>query len=452
MAILVCALGLGRPSAAVASGDITPASETRRIATALRGAAEAGDVGAAEAVIREIMEILELPTLGPEFGLGAADADVPAIGLFEAEIPIIAKAFVEGRYTALEDLAQAWKASAIGFTSIGGEDFTSAGVERILRKVRLEAEAAPGDWGGFAIRLIDELGDREQYPFSLLGKERQGSQSPSEAEGGSVQAVVATMTRDAAQQLIGDLSHYAQSELGWDAKDLEEQLSSPQNMQQMMQGMLDQNMWGIAAPFLQAAQAQDPSLPSIQEIQSTMAMAAGMMGQATSGQMPGSEQLPPDAMRYAQASQSQLKASMAGDVGEIAKANDERALAAMELRVEEMRKTAVDVKAVAADDYGKGRPDAMRFIDIAAQAAAADAVRDVAEDDLESFEELFENREEERAAEEEQKQQRPAGMVIQLEDDDASKLALDPVQVWLISMDLIDAARPAVAKLGGVRR
>lgn len=478
-------LVLGGPRPVMAGGGVTPASEAKRLAEALYAAAAAARGGAGggasasaseaavrevEAIIREIMEALQVPTLGPNFGLDSAggaaspgfgevqvDEGAAAIGLFEVEIPIIAKAFVEGKYTALEDLVQAWKAGAIGFEAIGGAEFTSAGVEAVLRQVRQEAEASPDDWGGFVIRLVDELGDREQYAFSLLGEER-GGEKPKEAAGGSVQAVGATMARDAAQAMISGFANDAASEMGWDSQAMQAQLSSPQNMQQMMQGMLDQNMWSIAAPFLQAAQAQNPGLPSVQEIQNMMAQAAGMMSQAAAGQIPGGggagaaggQQLTPEMRQYMQAAVAQTEVAMSGDISGASAASDEMTRANMKMRVAQLQQAAVGEREDVADEYGD-EPDALRFVDLGARVAGVDAIRNTAEDDLESFEELLENREEERAADDEREQQTASKMVIQLEDEDTSKLMLDPVQIWLISMDLIDAARPGMGVSGGVR-
>lgn len=443
-------LVLGGPSFTVAQMDVTPAVEAERLAHALNSAAVAGDAAAAESVIKEIMDFIQVPTLGPDFGVGATGADVPPIGLFAAQITIVAKAFVEAKYTALDDLVQAWKAGAIGFTSIGGKDFTAAGVEAVLKKVRREAEDDPDDWGGFVIRLVDELGDREKYPFSLLGLERGTGGQTTQATAGSVQAIGATMAQEAAQAMISGYAQQSQSDMGWDSESLQAQLSSPENMQQMMQGMLDQNMWSIAAPFLEAAQGQNPNLPSAQEIQNMMAKAAEMMGQAAAGQVAGGGDTPPAVAQYMQASQGQIKAAISGDIGASGKANDEVVRANMKMRVAQMQQAAAEEKADVASERDD-EPDALRSCNLGVRIAGVDAIEDIAEDDLESMEELLENKEEERKAEEEQERQSTTRMVIQLEDEESSKLMLDPVQIWLISMDLIDAAKPVIGAQGGVR-
>ncbi|OPZ64374.1 MAG: hypothetical protein BWY85_01196 [Firmicutes bacterium ADurb.Bin506] len=383
--------------------------------------------------------------------------ELAAVGLFEVEIPMIARALVEGKYTALEDLVQAWKLEEIGFASIGGADFTSAGVEAVLRQVRQHAEAAPDDWSGFVIRLVDELGNREEYPFSLLDEDFAANKRR-EAAGGSVQAIGATMSRDAAQAMIGAFTDDAASELGWDSEAMQSQLSSPDSMQQIMQGMLDQNMWSIAAPFLQAATAQDPSLPSFDQIQGMMAQATAMMKQVQAGQIPGGGasgapggQPSPEMQQYMQASLGQAQAMMSGDISDQGAAYDELTRANMELRAAEARKAAEKERANAADDR-EDEPDALRMVGLGAKLASVENYRNIAEDDLESFEELLENKEEERAADDEQERLSASRMVIQLEDEETSKLMLDPIQIWLISMDLIDAVRPALGASGGAGR
>ncbi len=437
------ALVTGGFSHAVATGA-TPQGEAVRLARALHGATTAEE---AESVIREIMSTLSIPVLRPDMGLDWNDAEISVTGLFEAEITMLARAFVAGQYMSLEELVQSWKDSGIGFAVLPGEDYSSANVESVLRDVRRQAEALPGDWSGLVIRLIDALGDRDEYPFSLLGQADQ-DEGASRALAGSMQELAVTSAQEAAQAVMSAAVSEAQSDLGWDADAFESTISSDESMQQMMEGLLGGNMWDIVGPILQSSQAAGEDVPSADEIRSILGMAAEMTGAA--GQQAGAS-LTPEGAAAVQASQHRFEALQAGKISTAVETSEAETIASLRL----MASSASDGLENARSDYEddpERAVDASEAVGAAGRLVAANVGADVAQRNLESGEELIDSAERRRQAEQEGDEPPMAGLAISLDEKPMSRLVLDPVQVWLISMDLAEAARPDLSLLGGGAR
>jgi hypothetical protein len=427
-------------SHAVATGA-TPQGEAVRLARALHGATTAEEAGS---VIQEIMAALSIPVLRPDMGLDWNDAEMPVAGLFEAEIAMLARAFVAGKYMSLEELVQSWKDSGIGFAVLPGEAYTSANVESVLRDVRRRAEALPGDWSGLVIRLIDALGDRREYPFSLLGQAEQDEGAP-RALAGSMQELAVTSAQEAAQAMMSAAVSEAQSAPGWDADALESTISSEESMQQMMEGLLGGNMWDIVGPMLQSSQAAGEDIPSVDEIQSILGMAASMT--RTAGQQAGAS-LTPEAMAAVQASQHRFEALQAGKISTVVETSESETRASLRLMASSASDGLENARADYEDDPERA-VDAREAVGAARWLVAANVGADVAQRNLESGEELIDSAERRRQAEQEGDEPPMAGLAISLDEKPMSRLVLDPVQVWLISMDLAEAARPDLSLLGG---
>ncbi len=433
----------GGVSHAVAT-EATPQGEAARLARALNGATTAEE---AESVIREIMSTLSVPVLRPDMGLDWNNAKIPVAGLFEAEIAILARAFVAGKHMSLEELVQSWKDSGIGFAVLPGEDYTSANVESVLRDVRRQAEALPGDWSGLVIRLIDALGDRDEYPFSLLGQVEQDEGAP-RALAGSIQELAVTGAQEAAQAMTSTAVSEAQSDPGWDADAFESTISSKESMQQMMEGLMGGNMWDIVGPILQASQAAGEDIPSVDEIQSILGMVASMTRAA--GQQAGTS-LTPEAAAAVQASQHRFEALQAGKISAVMETGEAETRANLRL----MASLASDGLENSRSDYendSERAVDATAAVGAAGRLVAANVAVDVAQRNLESGEGLIDAAERRRQAEKEGEAPPTAALAISLDEKPMSRLVLDPVQVWLITMDVAGAVRPDPSLLGGGRR
>ena len=422
----------------------TPQGEAVRLARALHGATTAEE---AESVIREIMTALSIPVLRPDMGLDWDDAETPAAGLFEAEIAILARAFVAGSYMSLEELVQSWKDAGIGFEALPGEACTSANVESILRDVRRRAEGLPGDWSGLVIRLIDVLGDRDEYPFSLLGQAEQDEGAP-RALAGSMQELAVTKAQEIAQGTIGATVRDAQSEPGLDAAAFESTLSSKESMQQMVEGLMGGDIWDFMDPILQASQAAGEDTLSADEVRSILSMVASMT-HAASRQAGAS--LTPEAMASIQARQHHVEALQAGKLPAVTETGEAETRANLRLMASLASEGLENARADYENDPERA-VDARAAIGAAASLAGAHASADVAQRNLESGEELIDSAERRRQAEQEGEAPPMAGLAISLDEKPMSRLVLDPVQVWLISMDIAGAVRPDLSLLGGGRR
>ncbi len=95
--------------------------------------------------------------------------------LYEYQVDLMAKAFMRKQYTPLKLQVENWDLyREAGHFSPADTVITDDGeldsrkLEMILRNLRLQAEEEPDNSRWFLIRLFDALGDREEYPFDLL--------------------------------------------------------------------------------------------------------------------------------------------------------------------------------------------------------------------------------------------------------------------------------------------
>lgn len=121
-----------------------------------------------------VLDLLDIPVLnssGQAIGNGQGD-----LVLYEMEIQIVVDAYQKGVLIPLEDLVNMWK--VYGLLCWGRSDYTAENIEQALRDLRTIAEEHVDNPDGLTIKLIDELGARENEPFSLLGKT--GNTTPEE--------------------------------------------------------------------------------------------------------------------------------------------------------------------------------------------------------------------------------------------------------------------------------
>jgi hypothetical protein len=150
----LCATGgisVARPSALLV--------EARSLAAALM---LAPSDQAAEMAIERILVRLGVPILYGEEHPSAA----LGLGIFPVEITMAAQSFRNGTLLPLDDLADTWSQAGL---ECAGEPCTGAMVEAALRELRQRAEQDPDNEDWLLILLVDALGDRENAPFDLRG-------------------------------------------------------------------------------------------------------------------------------------------------------------------------------------------------------------------------------------------------------------------------------------------
>ncbi|MGI6132547.1 MAG: hypothetical protein ACOYES_11855, partial [Bacillota bacterium] len=199
---------------------------------------------------------------------------------------------------------------------------------------------------------------------------------------------------------------------------------------------------------LQSSQAAGEDIPSVDEIQSILGMAASMT--RTAGQQAGAS-LTPEAMAAVQASQHRFEALQAGKISTVVETSESETRASLRLMASSASDGLENARADYEDDPERAA-DAREAVGAASRLVAANVGADVAQRNLESGEELVDSAERRRQAEQEGDEPPMAGLAISLDEKPMSRLVLDPVQVWLISMDLAEAARPDLSLLGGGRR
>ena len=117
---------------------------------------------AAEMAIERILVRLGVPILyGDEHPSAAL-----GLGIFSVEITMAARSFRNGTLMPLDDLADTWSQAGL---ECAGEPCTGAMVEVALRDLRRRAEQDPDNEKWLLILVVDALGDRKNAPFDLLG-------------------------------------------------------------------------------------------------------------------------------------------------------------------------------------------------------------------------------------------------------------------------------------------
>lgn len=146
-----------------------PSEDAARIADELLAAQTIPET---EELIYEVLEILGIQ-VHDRVGniiLGGNQDFSDEFYLYDFQIFLLAQAFQEERYIPLNNVIQLWR--DLGLTVQEQTGLTARIdpeiIENSLRSLRLWTEENPEDPGGFIIRLIDNLGDREEHPFSLL--------------------------------------------------------------------------------------------------------------------------------------------------------------------------------------------------------------------------------------------------------------------------------------------
>jgi len=141
----------------------SPAKESERLAKALK---EARTQLEAEAVIYNILNRMGIGVynlqLRPRIvGNEQSNED---FYLFDYQVSIMANAFLNKTYITMNSFAQAMGLLGVPLPQEGNvtQPITPIELERLLRKARKWAEDNPKDHLGFPILLIDELGDRKE--------------------------------------------------------------------------------------------------------------------------------------------------------------------------------------------------------------------------------------------------------------------------------------------------
>ncbi len=156
--------------------DWDPVAKSQAVASQLLQAQRPDEV---EAILYDVLERIGL-------GVYTAEGEVIVVGnesdaddfyLYDFEVALLARAFLNEQYVALTSYAQQWQQYGIHIRPLDRpflvEAITAADVETALRKKRQYAQDNPDLHQGFVVRLIDELGDREIRPFDLLEDEEE---------------------------------------------------------------------------------------------------------------------------------------------------------------------------------------------------------------------------------------------------------------------------------------
>ncbi len=137
---------------------------------------EADNVHQVENAIHDILELIGIgvyDVYGMPIRIGNESSEDDFF-LYDFETRLLAESFLKGTYLSLEAVAESWQSMGIPIVPLGsqGTELVSAlEVEKGLRTLREAAEDNPESSEGFIVRLIDELGNREEFPFDLLDEE-----------------------------------------------------------------------------------------------------------------------------------------------------------------------------------------------------------------------------------------------------------------------------------------
>ncbi len=154
-------------------GTVDVNAEAERFARELL---EAHTPAQAETVVVRVLERVGIgvyDAIGNPVVVGNEEAP-DAFYLYDFEVRALATLVTRGRLVPLHDVV--YELQTFGIHTQPGDAPTplalsSAAVERALRALRAEAERDPTARDWFLILLIDALGDREEFPFSLLEEE-----------------------------------------------------------------------------------------------------------------------------------------------------------------------------------------------------------------------------------------------------------------------------------------
>ncbi len=161
---------VGLPGYLVSTADWDPVEEAERLAAVLL---EARTVFEVEEALNDILELIGIGVYdlhGTPIRVGN-ETSAEDFFLYGFETRLLAEGFLAERYLSLEAVVESWRSMGIPIVPLGqstSELVSTSEVERTLRGIRRTAEENPEHPAGFWIRLFDELGNRERYPFDLL--------------------------------------------------------------------------------------------------------------------------------------------------------------------------------------------------------------------------------------------------------------------------------------------
>lgn len=102
---------------------------------------------------------------------GFEDVDEDDFYLYDFQVRLLAESFHKGEYVPLEDVIALWQEAGLVVIAPDADaysDIDGVTVEKAMRRLRHWAEDNPDEQQGFLIRFIDHLADREEAPFDLL--------------------------------------------------------------------------------------------------------------------------------------------------------------------------------------------------------------------------------------------------------------------------------------------
>jgi hypothetical protein len=212
------------------AAPVTPATEAGRFSRALRAAAMSADV---QEVIVELLDSLGVPVCNAAGqSIGQHPRTSADLCVYEVEVRAVSRAFLGGTLTPLDTLAADWARE--GATCDGYEPCDGQAIEAILRQMREQAEMAPEDWQGYLIRLVDDLGQRTDRPFSLLGSVDPTCSTAASGAGIPTPSDGAAATASGLSSVFGDIARQAEEEGDAEVASMFRAMQSAGNLEQMM--------------------------------------------------------------------------------------------------------------------------------------------------------------------------------------------------------------------------
>ena len=209
-----------------------PVEESERLAEELL---EAGTVPEIEVLIYEVLKLMEVQIYD---GVGnvVQEGDqyfADEFYLYDFQVRLLARAFFEENYMPLNNVIQLWAEvglmmeDPLGYKTPVNPEL----IEGAIRSLREWAEENPQDPGGFIIRLIDCLGDREKHDFNLLEEveEEDSSEGPMGITG---------IMKESAREEMEELLEYEEEEL------------SEEEMELFLEGAMSGDIGSMLGAFL----------------------------------------------------------------------------------------------------------------------------------------------------------------------------------------------------------
>ncbi|GEM_PF-3468689 len=402
-----------------------PAEESERLAEELL---EAESVEEIETLIYETLGYIGVQVYD-EMGNVVQEGDpyfADEFYLYDFQVNLLAQAFYEEQYIPLNNIIQFWGEVGLMMKNPQGIPVQSDPelIEESMRSLRHWAEEHPEDMGGFVIRLIDSLGDREEHGFDLL-------EEPEEEEYFDAPVGFEEMMKETALQEMEELMEYddefdldeeemvslVEGVMSGDMSTMLGSFLSEEEMQQLKKGMAkaQEGLWGV--------EVEPDTPPELKSLSKSTEDLLDSFQRALGGESIEDIELSEHVL-------AQLK-----DQHEVALWREQKIINHIEEKIQKFRSQQPE-NAMEMMDYGSGavvmlqRLEQEIFISdrIAQQIEYLKEYRDWAEEETKDREFLPD----------------PPQLAEFDTEEPRSNLILDPIQSLLLQMDLIIVARDSI--------